>query len=152
MRDLVKTRFARRRPGSLHRRVGGFVLIEALAAFAILTMSLAALMNGVFGAVLNDDRADFMLRATRIARSELDAIGVESPPRPGVTQGKSDDGLIFVLTVDFAPMPPQNNPQAPKIIAYSAHIDVTRTGEMTGKTLTLGFDTFKASVIRETIK
>jgi len=149
MRGFLKVAGSRRRFRRLHRRGGGFVLIEALAAFAILTMSLAALMSGIFGAVNNDDRADFMLRATRVARSELEAVGVETLPQPGVIQGKSDDGLTYIIRVNLVASPPQLNPLAPTTIAFWAHIDVTRGGEINGKALTLGFDTFKISTIKE---
>jgi type II secretory pathway pseudopilin PulG len=147
---------SRLRRGKALRRRGGFVLIEALAAFAILTMSLAALISGLSGAVRNDDRADFMLRATRLARSELEALGVESPPPPGLRQGRSDDGLSYAITVNYVPAPQQNNnvpmmPNAPtyKTIAFWAHIDVSRSAEATGKALTTGFDTFKTLVVSE---
>lgn len=155
MRGFVKSLRARTRRRAALRRRGGFVLIEALAAFAILTMSLAALISGLSGAVQNDDRADFMLRATRIARSELDALGVESPPPPGLRQGRSDDGLIYAITVNFVPVPQPTNVIQPanapiiKTVAFSAHIDVTRSAETTGRALTIGFDTFKILSINE---
>lgn len=136
----------------MRRRASGFVLIEALAAFAILTMSLAALMSGIFGAVNNDDRADFLLRATRVARSELEALGVETQPQSGVIEGKSEDGLTYIIRVNLANSPPPLNPLAPVTIAFWAHIDVTRGGEINGKALTLGFDTFKISTIKEPAK
>jgi type II secretory pathway pseudopilin PulG len=156
MRGFVKPLRARPIRGKALRRRGGFILIEALAAFAILTLSLAALISGLSGAVHNDDRADFMLRATRLARSEFETLGVESPPPPGLRQGRSEDGLIYAITVNFAPTPPQTNnaplmPNAPtyKTIAFWAHIDVTRSAETTGKAFTMGFDTFKILVVAE---
>lgn len=153
MRGLLRARRPRPLRGATLNKRRGFVLIEALAAFAILTFSLAALITGLSGAVQNDDRADFMLRATRVARSELDALGVETPPSPGITQGRSDDGLTFAITVNYAPAPQQATnipaPNAPtyKTIAFSAHIDVMRSGEGTGRALSIGFDTFKILII-----
>ncbi len=139
----------RRRRRNPSRRRGGFVLIEVLAAFVILTIALTALMSGVSGAIRNDDRANFLLRATRAARSQLDALGVETPPPSGVTTGQTDDGLAFAMTVSVIDSPQIANPFAPKIMAYWAHIDVTRSGEVTGKTLTIGFDTFKIRTIEK---
>ncbi len=130
-------------------RRDGFVLIEALAAFTILTIALAALMIGVFGAIRSDDRALFILRATRTARSQFEVLGVASPPLAGVREGRTDDGLIYVLNVRFINAPQTANPQASKLSAFWAHIDVMRSGAVTGKALTLGFDMLKIVAIDE---
>ncbi|PPD46205.1 MAG: general secretion pathway protein GspI [Methylocystis sp.] len=78
---------------------GGFTLIESLAAFAILAMALSQLLQGVSGGVRNESRADFLLRATRQGASQLDALGVDTPPPFGETSGRYPDGLIWSLSV-----------------------------------------------------
>jgi type II secretory pathway pseudopilin PulG len=77
----------------------GFSLIEALAAFAILAMSLGQLLNGVSGGVRNETRADFLLRAARQGASQLDSLGVDGPVPYGETSGRYPDGLYWFLTV-----------------------------------------------------
>lgn len=87
-------RFARRFAG---RR--GFSLLEALAAFTILTAVLGQLLSGVSGAARNETRADFLQRAARQGKSQLDALGADGNIPVGVTQGRYDDGLVWRLSV-----------------------------------------------------
>jgi general secretion pathway protein I len=77
----------------------GFSLIEALAAFAILAMTLGQLLNGVSGGVRNQARADFLLRAARQGASQLDALGVDGPTPFGESSGRYPDGLHWSLSV-----------------------------------------------------
>ncbi|MCX7898585.1 MAG: prepilin-type N-terminal cleavage/methylation domain-containing protein [Methylocystis sp.] len=93
MRERVRAtlRLARRR---------GFTLIEALAAFAILTAVLAQLLVGVSGAARNETRADFLLRASRQGMSQLETLGADGALPMGVTDGRYDDGLLWRLVVE----------------------------------------------------
>jgi general secretion pathway protein I len=84
----------------------GFSLIEALAAFAILAISLGQLLNGVSGGVRNESRADFLLRASRQGASQLDALGVDGPVSFGETNGRYPDGMYWSLSVTPGPSAP----------------------------------------------
>ena len=65
----------------------GFTLIEVLVAFAILALSLTALMQ-VFGTGLrNTVVSEAYVRATLLAESKLAAVGVEQPLEPGERNG-----------------------------------------------------------------
>lgn len=77
----------------------GFTLIESLAAFAILAMTLTQLLNGVSGGARNESRADFLFRAARQGASHLEALGVDGPPPVGQTSGRYPDGLFWFLEV-----------------------------------------------------
>jgi general secretion pathway protein I len=77
----------------------GFSLIESLAAFAILAMTLTQLLNGVSGGVRNESRADFLTRAARQGASQLDALGVDGSVPLGETSGRYPDGLYWFLSV-----------------------------------------------------
>ena len=77
----------------------GFSLIESLAAFAILAMTLSQLLNGVSGGVRNETRADFLLRAARQGASQLDALGADGSVPLGETSGRYPDGLYWFLSV-----------------------------------------------------
>lgn len=81
----------------------GFSLIESLAAFAILAMTLTQLLNGVSGGARNESRADFLFRAARQGSAHLEALGVEGPPPFGETSGRYPDGLYWALTVTPGP-------------------------------------------------
>jgi general secretion pathway protein I len=113
----------------------GFSLIEALAAFAILAMSLGQLLNGVSGGVRNEARADFLLRASRQGASQLDTLGVDGPVPFGQTSGRYPDGLYWFLTVTPGP-----NAQGPngQPVATSFHAElVIKKPSGFGETFTL---------------
>ena len=80
-------------------RRAGFTLIETLVAFAILALAMGQLLAAASGAAQNESRADFLLRATRLGRSHLDALGVDAPLPLGETRGQYDDGLLWSLVV-----------------------------------------------------
>jgi len=82
----------------LNRRAG-FTLIETLVAFAILALAMGQLLAAASGSAQNESRADFFLRATRLGRSQLDALGVDAPLALGETHGQYDDGLLWSLVV-----------------------------------------------------
>jgi type II secretory pathway pseudopilin PulG len=113
----------------------GFSLIEALAAFAILAMSLGQLLNGVSGGVRNEARADFLQRASREGASHLEALGVDGPVPFGQTSGRYPDGLYWFLTVTPGPnaMGPSGQP-----LATSFHAElVIKKPSGFGETFTL---------------
>lgn len=85
------------RIGSARRR--GFTLIEALAAFAILALSLGQLLRSVGLGAENERRADFLTRATADGQSHLAALGLSLPLIAGQSSGQYDDGLRWTLDV-----------------------------------------------------
>jgi general secretion pathway protein I len=113
----------------------GFTLIEALAAFAILAMSLGQLLNGVSGGVRNEARADFLQRASRQGASQLEALGVDGPVPFGETSGRYPDGLYWVLSVTPGPVAPSLT-GAPATSTFHARLVIKKpTGY--GESLTL---------------
>jgi type II secretory pathway pseudopilin PulG len=125
------------------RGKNGFVLIETLAAFTILALALGALMLGVFGGVRNDDRAIFTLRAARAASSFFAALGVENRPPPGVSSGRTSEGLPYELTIAYLDAPTQQDPTAPHPQAFQAHLVLSRAVDATRQNTSLAFDTVK---------
>jgi type II secretory pathway pseudopilin PulG len=77
----------------------GFTLIEALAAFGILALTLGQLLRSIGGGAENERRADFMMRATADGQSHLAALGAAIPLVAGETAGRYDDGLVWALNV-----------------------------------------------------
>ena len=129
MRGFVKTR-------------NGFTLLESLVAFAILALFLAGLLSGVSGAVRNEDRADFLLRASRFGRSQLDAIGITAPIVIGETAGRSDDGLRWALTVEPYGATVSSS-GAPNTIGYWVRLTIRRDGIAPNASQALTFVTVK---------
>lgn len=76
----------------------GFLLIEALAAFAILSLAMIALFVATSQAVRTDRRAGFELIAARVARAQLDRLDSEIPLSEGRVSGVSLEGFVWTLT------------------------------------------------------
>jgi len=131
MRSRLRRAVARR-----HRAQSGFTLIEALAAFAILALALAALLQGVGGAAKNQARADFLWRATRQGQSQLEALGVDGAVPFGETTGAYVDGLVWRLVVE--PYRSAKLSGDAQLVAYRAQLHIRRAGaEIAGDSLTL---------------
>ena len=86
------------RIGSPRRR--GFTLIEALAAFAILALSMGQLLRSISAGAENERRADFLMRATAAGQSHLAELGASLPLVIGETGGRYEDGLVWTLDVE----------------------------------------------------
>jgi general secretion pathway protein I len=123
-------------------RRGGFTLIEALVAFAILALVMAQLLAAASGAATNESRADFLLRASRLGQSQLDALGLETPIAPGETTGRYDDGLLWSLVV--APGRAVATQTGALVAAsYSARLTIRRPTPPGAKTESLVLTTLK---------
>ncbi len=80
-------------------RAGGFTLIEVLVAFAILALTLAALLQ-VFSAGLRSfGAADRHLMATMLARSVLEDVGTEIPIVAGEMSDEVEDGYRWTVRI-----------------------------------------------------
>jgi general secretion pathway protein I len=77
----------------------GFSLLEVIAAILLLAITFAALMQVAGGAVGLTRRAAAHDQAAMWARSKLDSAFVLEAPRPGVTEGRFDDGYRWRLQV-----------------------------------------------------
>ncbi|PPQ35758.1 general secretion pathway protein I [Rhodoblastus acidophilus] len=75
----------------------GFTLIEALVAFAIMTLALGQLLRALSVGAENQRRADFLSRASLDGTSHLAEIGVSLPLAPGGSSGSYIDGLRWRL-------------------------------------------------------
>jgi hypothetical protein len=131
--------------GPLERR--GFTLVEALAAFAILVLVMSGLLQGIGGGARNDARADFLLRAAREGRSQLEALGVAAPIVIGEQTGRYDDGLLWRLVVEPYREAATAGGLGERTRAYLARVTVRRPGERAADVLTL--TTIKLTSTRE---
>lgn len=110
------------RIGRARRR--GFTLIEALAAFAILALSLGQLLRSVGLGVANERRADFLTHAAADGQSHLAALGASIPLVAGQTSGRYDDGLAWTLQVARDRAISSVGGGAPVAIAYRVRLEV----------------------------
>ncbi|MGO8914487.1 MAG: prepilin-type N-terminal cleavage/methylation domain-containing protein [Stellaceae bacterium] len=62
---------------------GGFTLIEVLVAFAIAALLLVALLRILTLSLVGSERSEVYTRATILAQSTLDAVGVVAPLAEG---------------------------------------------------------------------
>jgi prepilin-type N-terminal cleavage/methylation domain-containing protein len=120
----------------------GFTLIEILVALAILALVLSDLFRGVSGAVRNDDRTDFLLRASRFGRSQMEAIGVAEPIVVGETTGRSDNGLQWTLTTE--PYRVEGTPStSQKTVGYWIRLTIGQYGVAPNPSNTFTLSTLK---------
>ena len=89
------------------RSDGGFSLLEILVAFAILSLSIGVLLRIFAGGGHLSKTADDYYRAVITAETLMTGLGVETPLRPGVTQGITETGFRWTATVIPYPINPQ---------------------------------------------
>jgi prepilin-type N-terminal cleavage/methylation domain-containing protein len=110
----------------------GFTLVEVLVAFAILSIVLISLLEGISIASRGNFRAEFDRAALRLAKAQLEAIGVTVPLVAGVATGRFDNGLEWALSV--RPYTPGSVSNA--LPAYWVEIVVRRPFDADGSSLT----------------
>jgi general secretion pathway protein I len=77
----------------------GFTLIEVLVAFAILALTLAALMQVFAAGLRSSDAVDRHLMATMLARSVMDDLGAEIPIAAGERSGEIEQGYRWTVRI-----------------------------------------------------
>ena len=84
---------------TMRDREAGFTLIEAVVGLAIFAVSMV-ILHQAFGLGWNGiGRADFEAGAVRLAKSRLEAAGIESPLEEGRTAGSTDATYRWTVTV-----------------------------------------------------
>jgi general secretion pathway protein I len=86
-----------RSPSSSSAR--GFTLIEVLVAFAILALTLTALMQVFATGLRSADTIDRHLMATMLARSVLDDVGTEIPIVAGEQSADIEQGYRWTVRI-----------------------------------------------------
>jgi general secretion pathway protein I len=87
-----------RRPGL--PRQGGFTLIEAIAAFVLLSLFLGILMSALSTAMRQTVRAEQESLAAQWAQSKLDLVGIGEKLETGDSNGRFDDAFEWRMTVE----------------------------------------------------
>jgi len=110
--------FASRRP----RREHGFTLVEVLAAFVILALTLASAYAAFSGGLGWERRAGETASAVLLARSWLDEAGVSRPLAEGVSEEMLEDGRTVRLAMrQVEPVAPGG---VPRVTAWEVTVEV----------------------------
>lgn len=80
----------------------GFTLIEVLVAFAILALTLGALLQVFSAGLRNANAANRHLMATMLARSVLDDVGTEIPIVAGERSANIEQGYRWAIRIQPA--------------------------------------------------
>ena len=82
------------------RAKAGFTLLEVLIAFAILALSLGAILQAFGTGLVAITRAESHATAALQARSLLAEVGSSRPLEPGESVGDFDDGTLWTVTIE----------------------------------------------------
>lgn len=94
----------------------GFSLLEVLVAFAILALSLGLLIQ-IFAQALNTTAlSGEYSRATTLAETHLNAVGIDIPLEPGNYDGEPENGLSWQVFIE--PFEPDNDAWEPVLEAF----------------------------------
>jgi general secretion pathway protein I len=108
------------------RRERGFTLVEVLAAFVILSLTLASAYAALTGGLRWERRAAETSAAVLLARSYLAEAGVARPLAAGVREETLDDGRTVRVTArEVEPVPLETQP---RVLAWEVTVEVTEPG------------------------
>jgi type II secretory pathway pseudopilin PulG len=92
--------------GSTKAAEAGFTLLEALVAFAILSLFLIVTLAGLSQSMSHDRQAELTRRALGIAQGLIDRPGTTEPLVPGLRQGVTTDGFSWKQEIKSLGSPP----------------------------------------------
>lgn len=106
------------------KRERGFTLVEVLAAFVILSLTLASVYAALTGGLRWERRAGETASAVLLARSYLAEAGVVRPLAEGVTEETLADGRIVRVTMqEVEPLPLETRP---RLLAWEVTVEVVQ--------------------------
>ncbi len=118
------------------RRQHGFSLLEALVAFAILSVSLGVLLQVFATGLRNASAAADYSQATLYAESILAAIGHETPLSEGAHSGSVNDRFAWRSVVSpYAEGLP--DPEKTRVRAYRVSVEVYWSGRLQERSVQL---------------
>jgi general secretion pathway protein I len=125
------------------RRAEGFTLVEVLVAFTIAALLLVAVLRILTLGLDGGERAEAYTRATIIAESTLDTLGVVTPLKPGEAAELRDGPFRIVATVDRYHEPGEASDDARYLVFYRVSatvswLDGRRQRSVSVSTLRLG--------------
>jgi general secretion pathway protein I len=127
----------------------GFTLIEVLVAFAILALTMAALMQVFTSGLHGTTVADRHLMATMLARTVMDDLGTEIPLVPGEQSAKIEQGYSWTVRIQpSTAIAPHNGPD---LIAtpYEVKVEISWNGQPVTTLTTLRLITQQSSAFEQ---
>lgn len=104
------------------KRERGFTLVEVLAAFVILSLTLASAYAALTGGLTWERRAGETASAVLIARSHLAEAGVSRPLAAGVTEERLADGrTLRIVMREVEPVPTEG---IRRLVAWQVTVEV----------------------------
>ena len=100
----------------------GFTLVEVLAAFVILSLTLASVYAALTGGLRWERRAGETASAVLTARSWLAEAGVSRPLAEGVTEETLEDGRTIRMTM--RPVEPVPLAHEARVLAWEVTVEV----------------------------
>jgi type II secretory pathway pseudopilin PulG len=123
------------------RKDDAFTLLEALVAFAILSLFLTITLGGLSQVLLRDRQSDLTSRALHIAQTKLDELGTIEPLAAGSRHGETPED--FAWSEDIRPAS-----STPAIPGYWVEVRVAVPGTATRERRTIALTTFKIGPAR----
>ena len=118
------------------KRERGFTLVEVLAAFVILSLTLASVYAALTGGLGWERRAGETASAVLVARSWLAEAGVSRPLAEGVTEETLEDGRTVRMTMRrVEPVPLDHDP---RVLAWEVTVEVLTPESVPPKSVTDG--------------
>ncbi len=78
----------------------GFTLVEVMAAFAIFAVLFGITLQILSTSISNTRRSGDFTQAALLAQSQLDLVGLEELPEPGIYNGQYDDNYRWELVIE----------------------------------------------------
>jgi general secretion pathway protein I len=127
----------------------GFTLIEVLVAFAILALTMAALMQLFATGLRGADAADRHLMAVMLARSVLDDVGTEIPIVAGEQSAEIEQGYRWTVRIlRSGTIPPVTNPEW-IAVPYEVQVEIAWNDRPVTTLTTLRLATEPGSAVNE---
>jgi general secretion pathway protein I len=96
------------------RNQRGFTLVEVLAAFMILALSLTVLLRIFSGGLRSVDLAEDYTQAVMVAEQQLASVGIGEPLEAGETEGDWDERFHWQRSIEsYHPWEPEENSDVP---------------------------------------
>jgi general secretion pathway protein I len=96
---ILKIAGRNRTQANTKRRSRGFTLVEVIVAMAILSLTLAVLLNVITNAIRQSGDGEKLAQAGALAQSLLAKLGTELPIRETRDSGQSPNGLRWRLSL-----------------------------------------------------
>jgi len=131
-------------PAASRSHPEGFTLVEVLVAFAIAATLLLAVLSVLTMSLEGGERSDAYTKATILAESTLDSLGVVTPLRDGDTADLVDGAFSVHAAVERYQDPePESNPPSAVQYILLYRVSATVTWQLHGRRNSIALSTLK---------